>query len=283
MQLKGNRKISLLSFDLDGTLLNSANEISESTLRKVHEVMGKGVHATISSGRIPTMQQVFISLLGFNGPYIACNGAIILNSTDNSVLFSQPIASDVLRRLCAYAADIRLHVCLQTMSTMFYTKNNPRLYLLEEYDRVAVKYGSPRVPVQFLDDDYGNFDGRPTYKVLIYTPEKEKYNQLTAYLDQEPELAYSFSGPNLFEVCPRGIDKGMGLQRVAEFYNIPLSEVCAFGDYDNDIRIFEKAGTGIAMGNGSDNLKAVAEFVTDTNDNDGISKAIEAMERSNWM
>lgn len=272
-----NSKISLLAFDLDGTLLNDSVEIGESTLRAINSVQEKGVKVAICSGRISLMQDVFISLLGIEGPNVACNGALIVNSVDNSVLYSHPLEGDVLDRLCAFFCQEELHVSLQTLTMLYYTKGNPKVFRLPYYDRVAAKHGLPGVPLQFLEQDYSNFDRSPAYKALIYVPEVDKRRRVIDYLETEPELAYTFSEEDLFEVMLKGVDKGRGLEQVAQYYGIPLEEVCAFGDFDNDIPMFERAGTSVAMGNANANLKARATFVTATNDNDGVAKAIEVL------
>ncbi len=269
----------MFAFDLDGTLLNDSFDISKFTLGKIHQAMDKGVKVTISSARIPTMQQVFIGLLGIRGPYIASNGGLILNSADKTVLNDQPIADPVLMRLCHLAIETKLHLSLQTMKNIYFTRDNPRIARLEHYNHVAQKYGYPRAPMQVLDSDYGNYDNSPTYKVLIHAPEEEKFQALASFLDSEEDLVYTFSEANLFDITRRGTNKGMGIEIVAGYYGIPLEEVCAFGDYDNDIPIFEKVGTTVAMGNSSKNLKAKAEFITDFNNNDGIGKAIEKLSR----
>lgn len=274
-----NRKISMFAFDLDGTLLNDSFDISEFTLGKIHRAMKKGVQVTISSARIPTMQHAFIGLLGFKGPYIASNGGLILNSADGSILNDQPIEDLVLKRLCHLAMETNMHLSLQTMENIYFTRDNPRIARLDHYNRVAKKYGYPQAPMKLLSKDYSNYNGSPTYKVLIYAPEEEKFQALTSFLDAEENLCYTFSESNLFDITPRGTDKGMGIEIVADYYGIPLEEVCAFGDYDNDIPIFEKVGTSVAMGNASDNLKAKAEYITDFNYNDGIGKAIEKLSR----
>jgi len=270
-------KISLLAFDLDGTLLNSAHEISPFTLQTIRTLMAKGVRVTISTGRTPAMQQAYIALLGLKGPYMASNGALIIDSRDNSLLHSQPISETVLRDLCVYGKENQLHLCLQALETFFITRENPRLKIVQEYDRVAAKFGMPPVPLRELTADYSNYDNSPTYKVLLYVPEEDKHRRLVSYLDQVPHLVYTFSEPNLFEVTPRGTDKGAGIRRIADFHGIPLEEVCSFGDYDNDIPIFALAGVSVAMGNASPRLKARAMYITDTNDDDGIGKALEAL------
>jgi len=273
------RKISLFAFDLDGTLLNDVFDISDYTLSKIHQAMAMGAKVTTSSARIPTMQQVFVGRLGFQGPYIACNGGLIVNSADGTVLNDQPIEDSVLKRLFRLAREARMHLSLQTSGDIYYTKDNPRIERIHLYNRVAAKYGYPSAPIAILDDDYGNYDGSPTYKVLIYTPEEEKFQVLVNFLDSEEGLVYTFSEPNLFDITRRGTDKGMGIEIVAGYYGIPLEEVCAFGDFDNDIPIFEKVGTRVAMGNASENLKARADFITDFNYNDGVGKAVEKLLR----
>lgn len=276
MQL-GDRKISLLAFDLDGTLLNDSFDVSGETLQAIHNVMNMGVKATISSGRIPSMQQVFVSLLGFKGPYIASNGALVIDSYNDAVLHSQPINADVLKHLCDYCLDLQMHVAVHTMKALYFSRDNPRVARLEYYHRVAAKHDFPRIPLELLEKGCDNYLEVPAYKVLVFTPEETQYQLLANYLDEVPELIYTFSEANLFEISPRGVDKGKGIELVAAHYGIPLSEVCAFGDYDNDIPIFQRVGTAIAMGNASDNLKAVADFVTDTNSNNGIGKALSAI------
>src|SRR5690554_1657458 len=271
------KKISLLSFDLDGTLLDDAGEISELTLEQIHAAMDKGVKVTISSGRIPSMQRLYVSQLDFDGPYIASNGALILNSIDDSVIYSKPIEEDILAELCVFCRTEQMHLCLQTMKNMYYTQNNPRVSLLKQYDSVAEKHGFSKVPMQILDRDYSNFDNSPTYKALVYVPDKQKYSSLVNYLDNEPRLIYTFSDQNLFEISVRGVDKGQGIQIVANHYGIPLNEVCAFGDFDNDIPLFEQVGLSIAMGNGSNKLKNKAMYITDSNVNEGVAKAIANM------
>ncbi len=269
-------KISLLAFDLDGTLLDSTGDISRATLARIHKAMERGIRVTISSGRTPPMQQVFVSLLGFRGPYIACNGALILDSRDNSVLHSRPLENAELARLCEFSRQERFHICIQNRDALYYSKGNPRVSLLQQYNGVASKHGFPEVPIRFIEDDPGIL-ARPAYKVLIYTPEPKQHQRLAAYLNKCSGLAYTFSEPNLFEISPPGVTKGEGIELICRHYKIPLGEVCAFGDYDNDIPIFERVGTGIAMGNACAALKSVAALVTDTNDNDGIGKALAAM------
>ncbi len=273
-----NRKLSLLAFDLDGTLLNSTASISRSSLEKIDEVVSRGVKVTICSGRISYMQQAYVQELGLKGPYIGCNGGLVVNSVDDSIIYSKTIDSDVIAKLSVISRNLALHSSLQTMDKVYFTRGNPRTPIFRGYMQRMADRGLPLVPILDLDKDFGNYDGSPAYKLVYYIPEEERLTAMTEFLDTEPELSYTLSGEHLFEVMPSGIDKGTGIERVAEFYGIPLSQVCAFGDFDNDIPSFQRAGFSVAMGNASDNLKAWAKHITDTNDNHGIATAIAALE-----
>ncbi len=274
---KKSRKISLFAFDLDGTLLNNSSEISEFTLSKIHEVIELGVKVTICSGRIPAMQQLYLSQLGFDGPYVACNGALVVHSGDGSLSYDKSISSEPLEKLCIFAMKTELHTCIQTLEKLYFSKNNPRLRLIENYNRLAERYGVSKVSTGEFTENLN--DGLiSAYKAMIYAPDKEKFEKIVAFLDEEPAFSYTFSEASLFEIMHQGTDKGAGIKQVADYYGIPLDEVCAFGDYDNDLSLFRTVGISVAMGNGSKSLKAAATFVTETNDNDGVGKAIEAME-----
>lgn len=273
-----NRKISLIAFDLDGTLLNGSSEISEFALLKIRKAIEKGIKITICSGRIPAMQQVYLSRLGFCGPYVACNGALVVHSGDGIFLYNKPISCEPLEKLCVFAANEKLHTCIQTLEKLYFSENNPRVRLLEKYNGLATVYGFPKVPKGDFSRALSGELISAAYKVLIYAPEKQKYEKLEAFLKEETELSHTFSEAGLFDIMHKGTDKGGGIKRVADYYEIPLEEVCAFGDYENDLPLFEAVGTSVAMGNATERLKAAATFITDSNDNDGVGKAIEAME-----
>lgn len=82
-------------------------------------------------------------------------------------------------------------------------------------------------------------------------------------------------GKDWLEIMPRGVSKASGLQKVAERVGCTMKEVMAFGDAENDIPMLQEAGIGVAMGNAMETAKEAASYVTDTNENNGIGKAID--------
>ena len=96
-----------------------------------------------------------------------------------------------------------------------------------------------------------------------------------AELQQVPGAYITTSGGLNLEVMPRGVDKGTGLAELAAFYGIPLENVMVFGDYDNDLPMFRRAGYPVAMGNAMEDVKRAAWQVTAPNTEDGLAQAIE--------
>ena len=89
------------------------------------------------------------------------------------------------------------------------------------------------------------------------------------------ELSIYLSAPFYIEVVPKGIDKGASIAKLAQLHGVDASQIIAFGDERNDLTMLEYVGHGVAMGNAIDEVKAIANEVTDTNDEDGIAKTLE--------
>lgn len=270
------RKISLLAFDLDGTLLNSSSEISEFTLSRIRAIAGEKVKITVCSGRIPAFQRLYLAQLNLNGPYVACNGALIPRHPDGDDLFARAIADEQVERLYAFFMEKRVHACIQARDKMYFTDGNPRLKVVEKYNRLAQEKGLPGVAIGDLATLFAK-KGVVAHKAMVYATEEEKIQEVREFLAEEPGIAYTFSEKGLFDIMPAGVDKSFGVKRIADYYGLPYEEICAFGDYDNDLSLFQVAGTSVAMGNAVPRLKVAASFVTDTNDRDGVGKAIEEL------
>ncbi len=276
-QRSERRKISLLAFDLDGTLLNSSSEISAFNLSRIKDAVKRGVKITTCSGRIPAFQNMYLTQLNIQGPYVAINGALIPNGQCGE-LYAKPLHRSELAELCSFLNERRLHGCVQTKDKLYFTPENPRTRLVEQYNSLAVGKGLPKAPMGELATIMDNVDAI-VYKAMIYTTCQSDLNMVSSFLDGQSGVAYTFSEPGLFDIMTRGVNKGLAIRKVADYYDIPYEEICAFGDFDNDVPLFEVAGTSVAMGNAKQELKDAATFITDSNDNDGVGKALEFLEQ----
>lgn len=272
---KYRQKISLLAFDLDGTLLDSARKISASNLLTLRSLMKQGIIVTSCSGRMPYAQKRYVQQIGFKGPYVACNGALVVDSADDSILHSNTIATNDTDKLCSFLIEAGLGFSLQTLEGVYSYRGN-----WERGDKtleLAKKFGLPESRIHMLPEGCKFEDEHPVYKVSLNIPEEHDPAELEQFLGSESGLSYAYSDKLFLEINCQGTSKGVGIELVANHYGIPLQEVCVFGDYDNDISSFELAGVSVAMDNASQNLKARATYITDTNDNDGIGKALTAL------
>ena len=94
-------------------------------------------------------------------------------------------------------------------------------------------------------------------------------------LDSNLEVELADAETTSLEISAKGIDKGIGLEKLCEYKNITLDEIIAVGDADNDIQAIKKAGLSIAMGNANENIKQLADVIVSDNDHDGCAEAIE--------
>ena len=116
------------------------------------------------------------------------------------------------------------------------------------------------------------------YKVLLMGDE-EQLNEFETFIPQEwrDEFYVVRSQKYLVEVLTKGVNKAFGLEKLAQKLNIEPSEIAAIGDAANDIEMLEYAGLAIAMGNASEEVKSISDIVTDTNENNGVIKAIDKL------
>lgn len=265
------RKIRLIAADMDGTLLNSRSQLSDFTISTIHEAQSKGIIFAICSGRYLENIQILLEDAGIECPIIALNGCMV------------------------QAGDKRVH-------TEFMTENTAsRLY--EAFERAGASYylfGPQSVTTRRLgqrhhseisyakrlEEEWGVAfsKGKEAAKAASQT-EQFKYfvyqdfesctiEQAFEAVQDIPGIAFTRSGDRSFEVMPLDVDKKSGLERLARYLDIPMSEVMAIGDHDNDIPMLKEAGLGVAMGNAVEEAKRAADAVTEYNDDDGAAKAI---------
>ena len=140
-----------------------------------------------------------------------------------------------------------------------------------EFDVKLVSGKLKRIPTEeSLNTDF--------YKILLMGDE-EQLNEFETFIPEEwrDEFYVVRSQKYLVEVLTKGVNKAFGLEKLAQKLNIQPSEIAAIGDAANDIEMLEYAGLAIAMGNGSEEVKAIADIVTDTNENNGVIKAIDKL------
>ena len=245
-------------FDIDGTLLShKTRQVSPNTIAAIRTLREKGIPCIVATGRHKTeMDKLPLEGLDFDG-YLTLNGQLVLDR-NMQFLAGVPIEGE--------AKEILLDIF----------ENHTLPMLILEQERVYLNYYAP--VVQRVQDAistpvpaFGHYYGAPIYQTCLYLPEGD--HSCLELLRQHCEVTWWNSGG--VDVIAKGGGKVAGIQRYLEATGIRREEIIAFGDGENDLEMLRFAGIGVAMGNAEDAVKAAADYVTDTVDEDGVAKALK--------
>lgn len=269
------QRIKLIVCDLDGTLLDSRKQISRASLAAIEKARAKGVFVTICSGRVHQMLYAYSRELDIRGPLIAANGAAILDTRNGEMLYRQVIDPADALPLLRFCEQNGMDYAALAAKGSYFSRGSVRIRRFEQYNLIAEADGLPPVPLFFFDGDYGPALSDEIYKILIYELREEREKAALGFIATRRGLDWTSSEKGLLDVSAAGVSKGGAVRRIAAMLDIPLSQVCVFGDYCNDISMMEAAGLPIAMGNADPSVKKAALAVTAGNDEDGVARGIE--------
>ncbi|MDR1950113.1 MAG: Cof-type HAD-IIB family hydrolase [Spirochaetaceae bacterium] len=262
--------IRLLALDLDDTLLRSDLTISFRTRNAIKRAESTGIVVVLASGRIPMAMERFSRLLGMHkrpGYLICNNGTIIQESQTGNIIYDVWIPREVALIAYDLAEAEGFPVQIYENDVMYISRANE----FADYDQKIT--GLRQVVVE----NFRAMVAAGCYKLLIpgdpmILSPLEKL--LRSYVGED--LTIFTSKPYFLELLPPNTDKGTALAKVAEQLGISRESVLAIGDSMNDEAMIRWAGVGVAMANGDDRIKNIADMVTDkSNDDDGIADLIE--------
>lgn len=256
--------------DLDGTLLDDNQRIPCGTIETIRNFKSKGGLFTIASGRNEASVKPFVEELGIDVPYIVLNGAKIVSG--EKVIFEEKLprelAHEAIKHLRKFDCSIFLHIGKQTY--------------IEEYnndiDIHLKKDGTDAVKV----DDLTRVLSEDPYKILIISEDRKVRDFLLHFMckyETPPNIVQSES--TYLEILPAGVTKGTALRKLTSYMEIPLSKVIAFGDNLNDLEMLHTAGFGVAMRNSNPELIKRADFVTGSNEEEGVAQVLEMIISTN--
>lgn len=257
----------LCALDLDDTLLNSHQELSERNERAVRALLEKGIKVVLASGRIHSSAKRFADKLELDAPIISCNGAMIRTILSDEIWHHDSIPGDIAIQVMDY--------CEQHNLQLNYYRDD-KVYSKEYTPWLQLYHTRTKVPLEIIPDFYTRMRGLPSTKLVI-VDSPERTDALTP-LFKEMLGAYLYitkTTDEYLEFMPPHANKGAALRLVAERLGVDIADTVAFGDGNNDIPLLEAAGLGIAVGNAKDKLKAVAKRVIGHHDDDSVGIALE--------
>lgn len=268
-------KYKLICVDMDGTLLNSEKKISERNIEAVKRATEKGVQIVICTGRMFTSAKYYAELLGIKAPVISANGAYIREKDSNEVIYKSVLGKENCRKILEVVKKHGLSPTFHTTDSIIIdSMNSPYLDYMKLGSNIPENRDIGIKMVEDWEETFSMLEDEITKCITIDSDLDRLYaaKQELASIS-ELEVVSSFS--TNFEVMIKGVSKGRAVEVLAGYYNLRRDEVICIGDNENDISMIEYAGLGVAMGNSQERIKKIADFVTDSNDEDGVAKVIE--------
>lgn len=264
---------------MDGTLLDSNNEVTERNKKALRKAKELGVNISITTGRLYCSAKYYSDLIGIDTAVLASNGAYIkIGSTDDVI--ETPLSKDIVLQIYNIVKKYGLSANFNSWDTLIRENevSKTHTYNIMNKDLPDEKKVKFLIDKKDFPNTLKNYKGNILKSIVI--EEGDNKDNLWAAKKEIKEtfkdtLHVVSSGNDNFEIIANTTSKGKSVAYLAERLKIKQSEVMCIGDSENDLSMIEYAGIGVAMGNGLDIVKEHADYVTDTNNNSGVAKAIE--------
>ena len=260
----------LLCTDLDGTLLRNDKTISRENLDAIEYFQSEGRYFTFITGRMPYFSEEIYKIVKPNAPIGCINGGGAYDYPTQRYLYARTIPFSTIELIDDVLPQIEdLGVQINTLEHVYFSVDNAVNVLFRKNTGLPDLFG-----------DYHEIT-EPIGKILFTHAEDAALRKLAALLDAHPraeEFDFVRSEQTFYEILPKGVHKGAALIPIAESLGVDHSRTVAVGDYNNDIGMVQAAALGYAVANASDDLKAVADRITVSNEEHAIARIIHDLE-----
>ncbi len=258
--------IKLIVSDIDGTILNEKCECSLRVRSVLQKAIEKGVRVVLATGRMFMGADPVRESLGLETPVICYQGAMVRQG--NNILYQNPVNHSLAREIINISRQEGFHLNLYNNDTLIVEDDN------KEYmkDYTQGRFTTYKVVKSFDDVVLGDVS-----KLLCITYNEDEIIRLNKILGEKfkGKLAVVRSHKYYLEFTDINATKGNAMNFLKDLWNIKTEEVFASGDQDNDYDLLKNAGVKVAMGNASEKLKTIADYICPTVHEDGLADAIE--------
>lgn len=260
----------LIALDMDGTLLTTDKRVSEKNKAAIKEAEAKGVKIVLASGRPLigiTKYLNELDLLKDDDYVLSFNGGLVQNTKTQKVVSKLPLKGKDLKNIYKISKELNINI------HAFSAKDGLITPKISQYTEHEADINGIEINIR----DFNEIDDEEDIiKVMMIDPQ-EILDPAIKKLPAELYEKYSVfkSAPFFLEFTNKEVDKGLGLKKLGEYLGIKKEEIIACGDAGNDLSMVKYAGLGVAMENATKEVKEVANFITTSNDEDGIANVIE--------
>ena len=268
--------IKLIAIDLDGTLLDSNRELSEENYQAIQDAKAAGIQVVLCTGRpLRSMNYLLdeIGLKGENDLAITYNGGLIQKTKTGEVVHELTLDREDSLSVYEMATDFNLPVNFIDLDYIYeppYPKGRDSVY----------NKGVTNIPedqaLQFKAVDIEKLPNPFKINKIVLSRPSEELDEIIPMIPKQYHEYFNIykSQSHILEVLPLNVDKGNAMRIVGEMLGLEKSQIMGIGDQENDFTLVEQAGLGVAMGNAIEKVKDVADYITKTNDENGVAYAI---------
>ena len=268
---RSEKMYKLLAVDCDGTLLNDNKKIGSKTVELLKQAKNRGLKIVLATSKSFFAVKKYLNeleLLDGEQYTIAFNSAYVINNDETKCLENSTLSKEAIRKIIDYGRQFDLYMFLYERDRIISSKT------CEEYTSK-----NKHVPFDVIPFDELDLDSLNIYKVIMHSENFDEVKRAKDGLDDSFDTLCSYSSSNKGNVefvTPNSF-KEYGLKILSEALNIDSSEMIGFGDNENDLGMFAYVGYKVAMGNSIEDLKKAADYVTLSNNEDGIAIALEML------
>jgi len=255
----------LMAVDIDGTLVDSRDNLTEETKKAIRLGVQSGLIFAICSGRPIQGVEYLNEDIGLDLPFITYNGAMVVTGKSKKILYEQKLSPEDTKSIIKLGENYDITILAWKDNAIYANR-------LDERSRI---YGNTYKMEPIIIKDVDEFSKSGATKILWYD-EADRIERLEGEVGKylSGGVNYHTSRPIFLEFVDKNASKAIAMEKLGEHFGIKQSEMIAVGDGSNDLSMIEYAGLGVAMANAKEIVKEKADYITLSNDEDGVAHVI---------
>ena len=249
----------LAVFDLDGTLLNSKHRVSEENLKAINLLRENNIKVVIATGRSNQLLKPYLKVLNITEDVITCNGTVIGHPNKDIMLYEDIVPKSEVRKSLEMCLEYEHQFLVYTSKAIIARNHDWNMFLKEKNVTNNDSFKANIIITEDIEDIINNYN---VNKILIIERNNEKYTELNKRSLEYDMVAHTQSAKSYLDIGPLNNSKGKAVKILCK-------------EFGFDISMISIVGFGVAMGNARDEVKETADFVTLTNDENGVAYAIK--------
>ncbi|TDL72284.1 HAD family phosphatase [Rhodococcus qingshengii] len=279
--------IKCIASDMDGTLLNSYQQVSQENKEAILKAQSQGIEVVIATGRSFQEVRFILDEADLHCPVIGVNGAEV-RTKEGEILSATPIEKHVAKKAAEKLMEKDIYFEVYTNQGTYSLDPNKAVAIIVD---IVVSANPDVIPEDVVEraeartrnglvhqvesyDLLFNDEAHQIYKLFGFAIDSDRREAAATALEELTELEVSSSGHNNLEITHRNAQKGIALETFVQSKGIDISETMAMGDSFNDVSMLERVGRAVAMGNADYEIKTLCDVITATNDEHGVAQAI---------